>query len=422
MRSAERIRLSCERGMTIVEVCMAMLVLVVGIIGSLGALDGLRTLGGVDEKKQQAARYATREIEHLRSLGWSSLQLSAAPPAMSDSRGTVSGATYTPPSGGTTGGLIIASSCATSTSCVDPGPTAWSAGNASGSVYRFVTSDHDTACGAPCAASIDRKRVTVAVTLNAPNNLKRAIAVSTLVIDPAARPSGTTAPTNPVTSTGGSSIGGATGTTYYLTDTRVGSTYAAPMSNHAVHDTVTATGVPDQARLATPAAPTDNQATARNYSTDVAPGSAEGLSVAGSATCGGITRQTAHEWVTPVISSSGAVTATGNAAITLPTSTQAAAASGGRVCVSVYNVALDASNHLATNTLLGASTYTLPVWPSTPDVIAFPFRYLPSGSTASLALGHRLGVRITVDGGFAPGLTFVYDHPNDLASVQLETQ
>lgn len=411
-----------DEGMTMIEVMVATMILITGIVGSFGAFDGIRRLGTISEKKQEASRYASREIEHLRSLGFSALQLSASPAVASDSRGTVASGNYTPPNGGTASPLRIAGSCPTAAACVDPGPTAWTAGNASGFVYRYITTEDDTTCGAPCTPAVDRLRITVAVTVNSPHNPINALVASTTVIDPTARPNNAAAPTNPVSTTAGTTIGAATGTTYYFTDTAVGAPYAAPSSSHAARDTVTATGVPDQLQTATPAVPGSGSTTARNYSTDVYQAPDGGLGIDGSTSCGGTTRQTAHEWVTPILNASTALTATGNAAITIPTSTYDAAATSGKVCVSVYSVVLNASNQATTHTLLGTYTYTLPLWPPTTDLLAFPFRYLTTGTTTSLPAGRRLGVRITVDSAYSSGLAFTYDHPSFAGAVQLETQ
>jgi hypothetical protein len=304
---------------------------------------------------------------------------------------------------------------------VDPGPTAWTAGNATGFVYRFITSEDDTTCGAPCSPSVDRLRLTVAITVNSPHNPLKAIVASTIVIDPSAVPNGGGTPTNPVQTSASTSIGASTGTTYYFTDTPVGTTYAAPSANHAVRDTVTATGVPDQLSTATPGTPSDGSQFARTYSTDVAPDSDNGLGITGSATCTGTTKQTGHMWATPVLNASAAVTATGNAALTLPTSNPGSESTG-RLCVSVYRLVLNGSNQATTSTLLGAYTYTIPEWPQETATIAFPFRYLATGTTSSLAAGSRLGVKLSVDSGYIPKLAMVYDHPNFQGSVQLETQ
>ena len=410
-----------DAGMTMIEVMVAMSILITGVMGAFGAFTGLQRLGTISEKKQEALRYAQREVEHMRSLGFANLSLSATPAAMSDSRGIVASGNYTPPNGGTASPLRIGSGCTAST-CVDPGPTAWTAGNATGFIYRFVTTEDDTACGSPCTPAIDRLRVTVAVTVSSPHNPLNAVVASTTVIDPTARPNGAAAPTNPVSTTAGTTIGAATGTTYYFTDTAVGATYSAPSSNHAVRDTITASGVPDQLTTTTPSSPSSGSSITRVYSTDVNQPPDGGLGIDGSASCAGTTRQTAHVWVTPVLNASAAVTATGNAALSLPTSTYSGATTAGTVCLGIYDMLLNGSNQATTTTSLGTYSYTLPQWPATTDVLAFGFRYRATGSTASIAAGHRLGVRLTVDSAISSGLAFTYDHPNFLGLVQLETQ
>jgi hypothetical protein len=193
-----------ERGTTVIEALMAILVLVLGVIGTFSTMDGVKELGMLTEKKQSATRYAQGELEAMRKMGWSNLKLSASPATMNDSRGVVSGGNYTPPNGGTAQPLVIASVPAncTATTCVSPGPDAWTYGSASGYIYRFITSSHDDLCGAACPAGTDHIRVTVAVTVNAPNGPTTAVVSSSVVVDPAAAPANATQNANPVVSTG----------------------------------------------------------------------------------------------------------------------------------------------------------------------------------------------------------------------------
>lgn len=415
-------RLRDEQGIGMIEVLMAALVLVIGVLGTFSTFDGVQKLGTLGEKKQSAARFAQSEIEHLRSLGWSALQLSAAPSAVSDTRGTISGTNYTPPRGGAAQSLVVASSCPTASSCVSVTPTAWTHGNASGMVHRYITSSQDTLCGSACPAG-GMKRVTVAVTVNGPNAPKAAIVVSTIVIDPTAAPANVTQNVNPVSSTGGSSIGAATGTTYFLTDSPSGTTYAAPSSNHSTRDTVSATGVPDQLRLSAPDPPGSGSSSAWSYSTEVSPGSDGGLGLVASAGCAGTSKTTAHLWVTPVLSAAAAVTATGNAALSIPTANlDHDQNQGGRLCIGIYSVMLDASNRVSSSTLLGSYAYVLPKWPAATELVTFPFRYMASGETASIAAGRRLALRLSADSASGNGLVLVYDHPLFPGNVQMETR
>src|SRR6185436_10908353 len=86
-----------EEGTTMVEALMAIVVLVVGVIGTFSAFDGARELGMLTEKKQSAARFVQSEIESMRNMGGTNLKLNASPAASNDSRGIVTGGNYTPP-------------------------------------------------------------------------------------------------------------------------------------------------------------------------------------------------------------------------------------------------------------------------------------------------------------------------------------
>ncbi len=416
-----------EEGTTLVEALMAMVVLVLGVIGTFTTFDGIQRLGMFGEKKQSATRYVQSEMEQMRNLGWTNLKMSATPATFSDSRGTLTGSTYAPPNGVAQTLRISASpGTCTSTTCVNPGPETWTYGSASGFVYRYVTSSRDTLCGSACpAGGTDHVRVTVAVTINGPNAPKVALVSSTIVIDPTVAPSGATQNVNPVTSTGGSSIGASTGTTYFFTDTPAGASYVTPSAAHTTRNTVGGSGVPDLLQTGAPGTPGSGSQIAVSYSTDNPPRSDGGLGLTSSATCSGTGATTSHRWVTPVLNASAAVTATGNAALTMPTSlldADAAAGAPGKLCIKIYSVALNGSNQVSSSTLLGSEYYQLSDWPETTELISFPFRYLATGTTTSLAAGRRLMAEITADSASSTGIALVYDHPNFPASIQLETQ
>ena len=117
--------------------------------------------------------------------------------------------------------------------------------------------------------------------------------------------------------------------------------------------------------------------------------------------------------MTPVINSSAAVTATGNAAMSMPTSVLSANAGQGKpgkLCIKVYSATLNTTtNVVASSTLLGSYSYQLPDWPDANELISFPFRYLATGSTSSLAAGARLMAELTVDNASSfAGMALVY--------------
>ncbi|CAB4868232.1 unannotated protein [freshwater metagenome] len=420
-------RLGRDEGMTIVEAMAAAMVLLVGVIGTFTAFDGVRRLGTVSEKKESASRYVQSELESLRALGWTNLRLTAAVSASADSRGIVSGGTYAPPSG-TAQPIVLAASGVTCTSstCVTSGPQTWSTGIASGKIYRYVTCSYaDATTTGDCnGKKAEFLRVTVAATIDGSDAPKNAIVASTIVVDPTAAPSYVGTSSNPVSSTTGSTIGAATGTTYYLTDSPVGATYAAPVTDHATRDTISATGVPDQLRTAVPAAPASGSLLPPSYSTDASPGADGGLSIVGTTNCTGTGVTQTHQWATPVLNAAAAVTATGNAALSLPSRSlnPSVAAPGGHLCIDIYSAALAANNTVSSSTLLGTYHYDLPNWPATTDLVTFPFRYLATNTTASIAAGRRLIVRMRTDSDNGNGIIAVYDHPNYPGSIQLETK
>ena len=165
--------------------------------------------------------------------------------------------------------------------------------------------------------------------------------------------------------------------------------------------------------------------TAYSYSTDSPPLTDGGLGLASSASCNGTTATTAHRWVTPVINSSAAVTATGNAALSMPTSLlsgNVAAGAPGRLCINVYSTTLNGSNQASGSSLLGSYTYQLADWPEKHGVHLVPVPRTWRPARLEPRAGKRLMVELTTDSAYSLGMALVYDHPNFPASIQLETQ
>ena len=347
-----------EEGKTLIEALMAIIVLVLGVIGTFTTFDGIKQLGMLGEKKQSATRYAQSEIESMRNMGWANLKLNARRRPPRDTRGTVAGGNYAPPSGGRPGSRRRLHPGQLHVDDVrEPGPRVLDLRLGERqhlSLRHAVAGREHRVClrrRAPTTSHHrrgDRQR--------AERARRSAIVSSSIVIDPTAAPTNATQNANPVTSTGGTSIGASTGTTYYFSDTPTGGTYAAPSANHATRNTIGASGVPDQLRTTVPLTPGSGSATAVSYSTDVPPQSEGGLGLSSSASCAGGSATTAHRWVTPVINSSAAVTATGNAALSMPTSVLSANAGQnkpGKLCIKVYSATLNGSNQVSSSTLLG---------------------------------------------------------------------
>lgn len=167
--------------MTLVEALIASLVLAVGVIGSVGAMDAARTSATRAEARETAAARAEREVERLRAVPWEQLALTSTPGSSADPRHpgfyVRSGPGYqwdhTTSSrveplvvngvDGTTGGTVAHE-------------TTWAHTRMGGKQHVFITWVDD-AC---CAGTKDLKRITVATTVDGPSGPSAPIVVSTL--------------------------------------------------------------------------------------------------------------------------------------------------------------------------------------------------------------------------------------------------
>jgi Tfp pilus assembly protein PilV len=153
-----------EAGSILIEVMVAMAVLVAGVLGTLGILDAARTTASTAQRTSAADAFAQREIEAMRALSYSALYDCSAPAnsaSVSDPRHWVTGSgtllvqqDFRGTSGQLLSGVPAAGeplqlgTCSPSAG-VNPGPSAFTSGNVSGQVYRFVTAE-----GVPCDSSL----------------------------------------------------------------------------------------------------------------------------------------------------------------------------------------------------------------------------------------------------------------------------
>ena len=177
-----------ERGITVVEVMVAVALMVVGISAMLTTFDGSRDLVSTSEKNGIAAHRGQLEVEKALSLDYANVALTSMPAHS----GSASSPDYYANSDGSyqwdqgsspqpadpmvvdaTGGALVHVS-------------SWSDGQSrlSGSVYRYVTwIDEPNVPGAHNA-----KRITVAVTVDNAGaaGLKKPVLVSSIAFDPEA--------------------------------------------------------------------------------------------------------------------------------------------------------------------------------------------------------------------------------------------
>ena len=190
-RAARNVR--AEDGFTLIEILVAIMLLSGAVIALMTTFDHSRRTTTTAEAQGAAVQVAEKHLEQIAGMDYDQIGLGSAPSSSLDpahpnywvSNSTPAGFRWDPNSPATepivTGGSVSNSR------------GTWGSSRLSGSVYAYVTWVNDTACAAPyCTAADasitqDYKRITVAVTADAPNPLsKRPVVVSTIVADPAA--------------------------------------------------------------------------------------------------------------------------------------------------------------------------------------------------------------------------------------------
>ena len=443
-----------EAGFTVVELLVS--IMLIGICAlSLGmVLASATRYSGSSEARQDLAHRAQQEVERLSSLPYDSLALVAAPSAGSTDANsplywyTSSSASYRwdrTSAGATTAEPVVVDAANGSVT----NQTSWSDGRASGSLYAFITWVHDTPCGSGCPSSQNYKRIVVAATLGSGGQPVKPVYVSTVVADPHAVPAGKiingnpnplSDPTitcrdasgNPVSCT--QSVGSSDVTEWYLSDTPATAAYAAPTASHTVHATVaptgtctstTTTGCPKPDLLSTVPAP--DGATVPplyDYSSDLAAAGYPGgrlikRDVACSATPTATDNTKGAFWSSVPLTTQ--MVLTGSGGMTLNTQTAGGVPAGVTLCLGVYDVPNSISN-LVLNppTRLGVVSYTVAQWPTTPTPVSFSFDFL-TGSTVTVASGHRLGIRLWTTSDSGADIAALYDHPSYASAIQLNS-
>lgn len=167
--------LQSEDGFTIVETVVAAILLAIGAIAVLGAFDGATRATFRAEQSQVASDIAQREIEALRAKPYAQLALTSAPATSSDSddpRWRVVGSNFALNQDRTNqsalvlqGGSLAGGGTITGASVAPT--TAFSSGDISGTIHRYVVWRNDPNCAdVLCSGAQDYKRIVVAVALD----------------------------------------------------------------------------------------------------------------------------------------------------------------------------------------------------------------------------------------------------------------
>jgi Tfp pilus assembly protein PilE len=432
-------RARAQAGFTTVELLLAVMITSVGVISLVGTLDISRRVTSYSEMKEAASHVAEQKMEELRALDYGELALDGdvVPSSSADANNPA----YYLQSGGTkykwdqrsdapashiAEPLVIDATGGEVESIAE----AWDDGRIHGQIYRYVTcATTATGTAADCDSGPDTsayKRVIVAVTIENAMGPEKPIMASTLVGDPdlangeGANPteSPNTFCTDPDTGQEEPCTQSTTGavSTWYLYDTpATNSTRQEIAGSHATHATIT--GTPDLMGSTPPPAP-DVTPPVYNYSNEITGGTTPGGAVVRrDTTCTGGAPTTTdntkgHFWVTPPLAADVSLS---QAALSISSQTFNGATGDAMLCVAFYDVV----DNMSSKTFLVSKGYEPSQnWPQSASNVAFVLKLFEAGS-ATIATGHRLGVRIWTSSSSEADLVVLYDHPSHGSFLQV---
>jgi prepilin-type N-terminal cleavage/methylation domain-containing protein len=452
-------RLDSEAGFTLIEVMVAAMILVLGAFATFGVLSAATRNGQRAEASQIALNLAQQEMERMRSFTYEELAMTATPPHSSNALSPnyrVSDNTfaitrrplgnYAPMvvNGGSLygGGFIEKGQ-------VNPGPTAFTSGDVSGKVFRYILWRNDTNCPeATCPGTQDYKQVIVAVKLDSPASLggeRGYVEVQSNFVDPK---------DNQLKDPKPGSEGVVTAQQFYLSDTPCSFTERQEIAgDHPLHNTLgrcsdgpktgATPGAPDLLILSAPPdpAPEDPLLPAEyNYSTgyptQLTQETSRGIQLVRQEASGCNYTPTgpepqwqAHRWVTQPVPSTLTKGFRMNGKVTLKffTRTLTTPSYNGKLCV--YLFLRNEATTPPTDTLLTVKSapsqtywsHVLSPWPSakwTEEKLEMNF-----SGPVDVPIGSRLGVAISLERAVTGGngIGFLYDHPERRTRLEVET-
>jgi prepilin-type N-terminal cleavage/methylation domain-containing protein len=297
-----------EQGFTIIELLVAVLIVLIGIIATLGVFSASKRTTLVAQRHEIAVHVAQKEMEAMRTLKYSELGLnvtsSAGPQYSSDPKSpnnrirASDGYFMVDPSGSSSTcceEMVTRSNSDATGGVVDPGGTQSSPGEpfsvgsgssaVSGKIYRYVTWRDENCAVGICNGTHNTKRLIVAVTLNPtgspPVGPLKPVWEMSIASDPNEGPTNSTNPPPPAPPPPATSA-----QNFYLydkvcdpSDTNNG--YSAPSGSHATYDSASDGALCENAtasrrpNLMGPAAPTYSNPPIPpyKYSNDVGPAS-----------------------------------------------------------------------------------------------------------------------------------------------------
>lgn len=411
-------RSRAQAGFTLVEVLVAAFVIVVGVLGTLGALASGNRLTGEAKRGEQATAVGQRAIARIKALPYAQVGLASLPARESApspaSRISVDGQSLTV--GATTEPFVTGGT-------VSSAPERFSTGSTTGTIFRYVTRRRECQLSlGVCVDPMDSKRVTVAVWLDSARGRRAApVFASTVVIDPNSGPLGVNvAPTaNP------GSGPPVSAESFFLGDTPCTASGRAPIAAaHATHDTTgsacSGSAPPD---LLAPDSPPDTTTAPPDLSTDLTGRGTgpQGLALTrqtSTTSCPSGTSTQTHRWASAPLPLTFQVA--GRSALSLWTKTVGGLPASATICAKLEMQTLSGST--TEKTTVATTSYHLDEWPTTPTPVAFSFANTPVnlGAIPLLAEG-RLLLTLSVKSDSGADLELLYDHPDFGSLVSVAT-
>jgi prepilin-type N-terminal cleavage/methylation domain-containing protein len=430
-----RASIADERGFTLVEVMVAMLLVATALVALAGSFDvaGKASVGA--QRHEQVVAFAQRQLESIRSRPWGQIGMATLPTnqAAGNPAGDPTPQVPRNPSYYVSGSALLiktnyrnmSSGLVTGTPATgepfvtggDVAPSeAFSVGSTTGTVYRYVTWRRECVAATGSCDADASKRITVAVVLDNPargSGPSKPIWLSTVVGDPNAAPPGVTPPDD-------DGEDKPAGQPFFLYDTPCNSSSWAPVvgshdaRNTAQTSSTCATTAKPDLMSSNPAAYGTTPPPFANYSVDALRTTpAHGL-VLKRATVGcptsyavvdaGTAKHQVHSWASPPFAAIFK-TPTTDARTAFSFWTQAVndAPGAATLCFDLRRLRAN-----GTTESLVTRQYTQPAWPTgEPTKLSFSVNH----AAFTLLAGERLLLTLSLRADSVNDIVLFYDHP-----------
>ena len=474
-----------------IEVVVAAMILTLGSLATLSLVSSQAHNTFRGEQSQVVSNRLQEEMEKIKNLPYSQVALSSLPSdtgVTADPRWRISGTSYSVTKDGSQlrplvyNGSSLTGGGTVSGGAISPNPEHFSSGDASGTIYRFVTWENDPNCPeTSCPGSQDMKRVIVAIRFDTTvaGGTRAYQELQSQIADPEAKVNGS--PNGDGGGGGCTSNCGGGGTddkpwTFFLTDTPAGcgNSDRQPIAgDHLVHNTNGACGSsvknssdctlillitscppgpPDL--MVTHAPPLTTETPLWDYATDVEPTTNanldKGLQMPKPNSNGCLSSlfqvltnvtgaligdpdtsrmQQIHKWVSNPMGNGFNVILDGRGTLDLWTQSINGATYTGKICIWLFERHLNALgvpvDTPAVNLDLSNLTYFTyqpagGVWPQTWTELHIPLHF---NLGVNLSPTSRLGLAIQVErsGTSGGGLQFMYDEPSFDSRLEVTT-